>query len=99
MPDAKRTRGYDFESVFSFEDEIELTLPAGKKCIDIPATLSVDKPGYAFTGSYEFAGNKVKLKKTLTIKDAVIPATELASWKTFLEQLKEFNSYLLTITK
>jgi len=99
MPGEKRTRGYDFESVFSFEDEIELTIPAGKKCIDLPTALSIDNPGYAFTGSYEITGNKVKLKKTLTLKDAVIPATELANWKSFLLKLKEFNSYLLTVTK
>ncbi|HEX7906085.1 MAG TPA: transglutaminase-like domain-containing protein [Chitinophagaceae bacterium] len=99
MPDQKRTRGYDLESIFSFEDEIELIIPAGKKCIDLPAKLILDNPGYAFSGAYEVAGNKVKLKKTLTIKDSVIPATELSNWKNFLEQLKEFNSYLITVTK
>lgn len=99
MPDEKRTRGYDFESIFSYEDEIELILPAGKKCIDLPAKLVVDNPAYAFSGSYEVSGNKVKLKKTLTIKDSVIPADQLQSWGGFLEQLKEFNSYLLTVTK
>ncbi|HLG38158.1 MAG TPA: hypothetical protein VI461_00770, partial [Chitinophagaceae bacterium] len=99
MPDEKRTRGYDFESVFSYEDEIELVLPAGKKCIDLPAKMVVDNAAYAFSGSYELTGNKVKLKKTLTLKDSVIPADQLAAWKNFLEQLKEFNSYLLTVTK
>lgn len=99
MPDAKRTRGYDFESIYSYEDEIELVLPAGKKCIDLPAKLSIEKPAYAFSGSYEVAGNKVKLKKTLTIKDNVIPADGLQDWKSFLDQLKEFNSYLITVTK
>jgi hypothetical protein len=99
MPDTKRTRGYDFESIYSYEDEIELVLPAGKKCIDLPAKLSIEKPAYAFSGSYEVTGNKVKLKKTLTIKDNVIPADGLQDWKGFLEQLKEFNSYLITVTK
>jgi transglutaminase-like putative cysteine protease len=99
MPDEKRKRGYDFESIFSFEDEIELTIPAGKKCIDLPANLVLDNPRYSFTGGYELTGNKLKLKKTLTIKDSVIPDTELKNWKDFLEQLKEFNSYLLTVTK
>jgi transglutaminase-like putative cysteine protease len=99
MPDEKRTRGYDFESIFSYEDEIELVIPPGKKCIDLPTKLVVDNPAYAFSGSYELAGNKVKLKKTLTIKDAIIPAEQLGAWKDFLEQLKDFNSYLLTVTK
>lgn len=99
MPDEKRSRGFDLESTFAFEDEIELIIPAGKKCIDLPAKLVIDNPGYAFNGSYEVAGNKVKLKKTLTIKEHVIPEDQLPSWRNFLEQLKEFNSYLLTVTK
>ena len=99
MPDEKRTRGFDLESTFTFEDEIELIIPAGKKCVDLPGKLVIDNPAYAFNGSYEVAGNKVKLKKTLTIKESVIPADQLVAWRNFLEQLKEFNSYLLTVTK
>ena len=99
MPDEKRTRGYDLESIFSYEDEIELVLPVGKKCIDLPTKMIVDQPAYSFSGSYELSGNKVKLKKNLTLKESVIPAAELKNWKNFLEQLKEFNNYLLTVTK
>jgi hypothetical protein len=99
LPDEKRTRGYDFQSVFSYEDDIELNLPPGKKCVDLPPSLTIDNSRWAFTGSYELTGNKVKLKKIFTIKDNIIPASELKSWKNFLEQIKEFNSYLLTITK
>ena len=85
--------------MFSFEDEIELVLPAGKKCVDLPERLVVDHPAYEFSGSYEVTGNKVKLKKSLTIKDSIIPADQLTTWSSFLDQLKDFNSYLLTITK
>lgn len=99
MPGPDRQKGYDFESVFAFEDELELVLPAGRKCIDLPEKLMIDRPGYSFVGQYEVAGNKVKLKKTLTIKESVIPADQLADWRTFLESIQEFNSYLLTITK
>ena len=99
MPDDNRTRGYDFESVFSFDDHIELVLPAGKKCIDIPEKLVIDKPGYSFSGAYEVSGNKVILKKMLTIKQSAIPAGQLADWKDFLVKIRDFNSYLLTVTK
>jgi transglutaminase superfamily protein/uncharacterized protein DUF3857 len=99
LPTEKRTRGYDFQSVFSYEDEIELSLPAGRKFTDLPPSLAIENNRYAFSGSYELAGNKVKLKKTLTIKDNIIPAEELNNWKNFLDQIKEFNSYLLTVTK
>lgn len=99
MPSATRQKGYDFESVFTFEDELELILPAGKKCIDLPEKLEIDRPGYSFSGFYETSGNKVRLRKTLTIKESAIGADQLADWKNFLEAIQEFNSYLLTITK
>jgi len=97
LPDEKRSRGYNFQSVFSYEDEIELSLPPGKKCIDLPPKLIIDNSQYSFMGSYEISGNKVKLKKILTIKDSIIPEAKLADWKRFLEQLREFNGYLLTV--
>lgn len=99
MPDEKRTRGYDFEDVFSYEDEIELVLPPGKKCIDLPDAISIDSPGYAFSGKYEVNGNRVRLHKILTISNSMVPASGLTEWKSFLEQIREFNSYLLTITQ
>lgn len=97
VPDEKRSRGYNFQSVFAYEDEIELSLPPGKKCIDLPPNLMIDNSQYSFKGSYEIFGNKVKLKKILTIKDSIIPESRLAEWKRFLEQLREFDGYLLTI--
>ena len=91
--------GVDFEEVFSYEDEIELVLPPGKKCIDLPDGINIDTPGYSFSGKYEVNGNHVKLHKILTINNSMIPASGLAEWKSFLEQIREFNSYLLTITQ
>jgi hypothetical protein len=59
----------------------------------------VDMPNYSFNGVYEVTGNKIRLRKTLTIKNNIIPVTEMKSWKEFLEQIREFNSYLLTVAK
>jgi transglutaminase-like putative cysteine protease len=99
MPDEKRTRGYDFESVHSYEDEIELLLPADRKPTDLPDALSMDAPGYAFSGAYEVKGNKLLLKKTLTIKNSIIAFKDMEDWKKFLEKIREFNRNLITITK
>jgi hypothetical protein len=99
MPDAKRTRGYDFESVFTYEDEIELTLPANRKCMDLPDPLKLDNPDYAFSGTYEVKGNKLMLKKMLSIKNSVIPFQQMEAWKKFLLQIREFNRNMVTIVK
>ncbi len=99
MPDAKRTRGYDFESVFAYEDEIELALPANRKCIDLPEPLQLDHPDYSFSGVYEVKGNKLLLKKTLSIKNSIIPFQQMESWKQFLLQIRDFNRNMVTIVK
>ena len=99
MPDAKRTLGYDFESVFTYEDEIELSLPGNRKCTDLPEPLKLDNADYAFSGTYEIKGNKLVLKKILSIKNSVIPFQQLEPWKKFLIQIREFNRNLVTIVK
>jgi transglutaminase-like putative cysteine protease len=99
MPDDKRTRGYDFESVYAYEDEMELTLPADRKSADLPEPLNLDAAGYSFSGAYEVKGNKLVLKKTLTIKNSTIEFKDIEPWKKFLEQIREFNRNLVTITK
>jgi transglutaminase-like putative cysteine protease len=98
-PDAKRSRGYDFESVFTYEDEIELVLPANRKCIDLPEPLKLDNPDYTFSGVYETKGNKLLLKKVLSIKNSVIPFQQMEAWKQFLVQIRDFNRNMITIVK
>ena len=98
MPDEKRTRGYDFDYVLTYDDEISLTIPADKKFADIPEKLELNSEGYSFTGAYTHSSNKLLLKKTLTIKNNIIKTKDFDSWKKFLEQIKEFTRYLITVT-
>lgn len=98
MPDEKRVGGYDFDYVLSFEDELSLTIPANKKFSDLPEKLELNFEGYEFKGEYVVAGNKITLKKNLTIKKSVIPKDDFTNWKKFLESIKEFNSYFFSVT-
>jgi hypothetical protein len=99
IPDEKRVGGYDLDEVIKFEDEISLTVPATKQFIDKPENLEIKKDGYEFKGEYVVAGNKLTLKKTLAIKNSIIKKSEFEQWKTFIESIKEFSKYLITITK
>lgn len=99
VPDEKRLEGYDLDVVIKFEDEIALTIPADKKFIDKPENLALSFDGYDFKGEYTITGNKIILKKELTIKNSIIKKTEFQSWTKFLNDIKEFNQYLLSITK
>jgi hypothetical protein len=99
VPDEKRMEGYDLDQVVKFEDEISLVIPAGKKFTDKPENLEIKNDGYEFKGEYTVTDNKLTLKKTLSIKNSVIKKSEFANWTKFIESIKEFNKYLITITQ
>ena len=44
-------------------------------------------------------GNKIVLKKLLTIKNSIIKTSDFENWKKFLESIKEFNKYFISVTK
>jgi hypothetical protein len=99
VPDEKRIEGYDLDDVIKFEDEISVTIPPNKKFTDKPDNLELKSDGYEFSGQYVLLNNKLTLKKSLTIKNSVIKKTEFTNWTKFIESIKEFNRYLLTITQ
>lgn len=99
MPDEKRVNGYDFDYVLSYEDELSLTIPADKKFIDVPEKLEMVYDGYEFKGEYIVSNNKIVLKKKLSIKKSIVPASDFENWKKFLSSIKEFNKYFITVTK
>ncbi len=99
IPDEKRIEGYDFDDVLKFEDEITLTIPTDKKFIDKPDNLELKFEGYEFKGEYTIVNNKIILKKALAIKNSIIKKSDFVNWKKFIESIKEFNKYLLSVTK
>jgi hypothetical protein len=99
MPDEKRMSGYDFDDVLSFEDEISLTIPASMKFVDVPEKVQMSYNGYDFSGEYTVTGNKIVLKKKITIKDSMIKTTDFENWKKFLGAVKDFSKYLISVTK
>lgn len=98
VPDAKRVEGYDLDVVIRFEDEIALSIPADKKFIDKPDNLELKYNGYEFKGTYTIEGTRLVLKKELTVRNSVIPKKEFPDWTHFIESIREFNKYLVTIS-
>ncbi len=99
LPDEKRVGGYDFDDVMAFEDEISLTISPTMKFVDIPEKSERMYDGYSFTGEYIVTGNKVVLKKKVLIKNSIIKKSDFANWTKFLDTVKEFSKYLLSVTK
>lgn len=98
IPDEKRIEGYDLDDIIQFEDEISLAIPADKKYIDKPENLELNFDGYRFKGEYIETGNKMLLKKTLVIKNSIIKKSDFTNWVKFIESIKEFNKYLISVT-
>jgi hypothetical protein len=97
-PDEKRISGYDFGYVMSFEDEFSLAIPEGSRFSDVPKKLELKYPGYEFSGEYLVQGNKIILKKLLTLKSSVINSKDFAEWTKFLDSIKEFSGYFFSVT-
>jgi hypothetical protein len=98
-PEETRKTGYEFKALITYNDEIELTLPADRKCIDLPEPLTINNDYMSFSGSYTITGNKVVLKKLLSLKAAMMPADKLTEWRENLDKLKDFNRKLFAIVK
>jgi len=99
IPDEKRTQGYDLDVLIKYEDKISLTLPADKKFFDKPDNLELKFDGYEFKGQYSIEGNRMILTKELAIKNSIIKKSDFPNWIKFIEAIKEFNKYLISITK
>jgi hypothetical protein len=53
--------------------------------------------GYEFKGEYTQSGNKMTLKKTLLIKNKIVKKSDFPNWTKFIDAIKEFNKYLISI--
>jgi transglutaminase-like putative cysteine protease len=98
IPDAKRINPYEFNSIYTTEDYIELTVP-GYKIKDLPEAFDEQANDYGFTGSYIQSGNKIVLKKILSIKTGTVKKEDFSNWTVFLKKLKDFNNNMVTVEK
>ena len=98
MPDDKRANPYEFNSIYTAEDEIELSVP-GYKIKDLPEVFNQQTDDYGFAGSYAQQGNKIVLKKALSIKTGTVKKADFNNWKDFLKKLKDFNNNIVTVEK
>jgi len=98
LPDNKRVSPYEFNSIYTAEDEIELNIP-GYKVKDIPASINQQSADYGFAGSYTQEGSKIILKKSLNINNGTVKTADFPNWRSFLKKLKDFNNNIITVEK
>jgi hypothetical protein len=98
IPDAKRINPYEFNSIYTAEDEIQLSVP-GYKIKDLPEAFDEQTNDYGFKGSYTQSGDKIILKKSLAIKTGTVKTADFDKWKSFLKKLKDFNDNIVMVEK
>lgn len=98
MPDEKRMAPYEFNSIYTIEDEIELNIP-GYKVKDLPEAMNQQAADYGFSGSYSQQGSKIVLKKQLTINTGTVKKEDFTNWADFLKKLKDFNNNIVVVEK
>jgi len=96
-PKPDRQNDYDFNNIYSYEDEIELAIPTNMKFVDVPEPLKIETADFAFSGSYTVAANKITLKKTLAFPTGRIYKKDFPAWGDFLTKLRSFNRNLVSI--
>jgi Transglutaminase-like superfamily/Domain of Unknown Function with PDB structure (DUF3857) len=98
MPDEKRMASYEFNSIYTIEDEIELNIP-GYKVKDLPEAMNQQTTDYGFSGSYTSQTGKIVLKKQLSINTGTVKKNDFTNWSDFLKKLRDFNNNIVVVEK
>jgi Transglutaminase-like superfamily/Domain of Unknown Function with PDB structure (DUF3857) len=98
MPDEKRMAPYEFNGIYTLEDEIDLNIP-GYKVKDLPEAMDQQTADYGFSGSYTQQGNRIVLKKQLSINTGTVKKTDFTNWSDFLKKLRDFNNNIVVVEK
>jgi hypothetical protein len=92
----ERKHDYWFSNKENINMEMELELPANYKATSIPPDLNIVKPDYEFHIAYVSSPGKLIYKKTLRIKNTILPKAKFAQWNQDIEQLnKSYNENVI----
>jgi hypothetical protein len=86
----ERKHDYWFPNKENINIEMELELPANYKATSVPPDLNIVKPGYEFHLSYVSLPGKLTYKKSLKIKNTILPKAKFAQWNQDIEQLNKY---------
>lgn len=97
IPKDDRENPIDLDGVFTTNDEVTLELPANAKAQALPKNFDANFNNNSINGSYTSNGNKIMLTKKMKLNSPVIYNAGFAGWKSFVNQIKEFNRNNVTI--
>jgi tetratricopeptide (TPR) repeat protein len=94
---ANETREFPFLLWEMFEEEImqetiSLTLPAGKKLLEIPAPVNLSSDFADYKMTYEPKGDKLLIIRELKVKKDIIPVAQYAAFREFFNKIVEADT-------
>jgi hypothetical protein len=96
---AKRKLPYWFFFKNHLVFETELTLPADKKVETLPESLTIQQPGYTFSGSYKANGTGLSYRCEIILKESQLKPEQFGQWNKDIDQLKNFYNQQVVLTK
>jgi hypothetical protein len=97
VPDEKRQNPIDFDNVFVTNDVVTLELPASAKPESLPAPFSATFKDTKIDATYAATGNRIVLNKKTQFGSPIIYNADFATYKTFINSVKEFNNTNIVI--
>ena len=79
--------------------ETELTVPETDKPSNLPEALTINRPGYSFTGNYSLKSSKLNYRIEIILQQTEIKPEEFGQWNSDITKLKDFYNQQIVLTK
>lgn len=79
--------------------ETELNVPETDKPGNLPEALTINRPGYSFTGSYSLKGSKLNYRIEIILQQSEIKPEGFGQWNSDISRLKDFYNQQIVLTK
>ncbi len=93
-----RSYNYELEGRLLNEQEVVLRLPGHLKVKKLPEPVSITRPGFSFTGTYEAGEGFVRYLKRIEIADDIVKPDEFVAWNESVSRIVRFYKDMIVLT-
>lgn len=97
---AERHHDFVFDYKMHLQHETEITIPANYTLKQVPPSVSIDRPQYAFQTNFKNVGGALVYTKEIILKQVTLPKEAFAQWNSDIAMLKKaYFEQLILIKK
>ncbi len=97
--DSTRKNDYEFSSKLYYTTQTEFTVPDGYKIDYLPDALNIQKPSWAFEGSYTGNGNVITYTKKMVVNTPILRKADITAWNEFIKAVNKFYAEQVVLVK